>query len=103
MVKVLFIDDDPKAHAILRLVLPEPYVLLSAYTGAQGVEAAAREGPDAVLLDINLPDMDGVHVLRQITARPLAPPVVMPTASSNGQRGVAPCRRRLPQRHQRIR
>jgi DNA-binding NtrC family response regulator len=82
MVKVLFIDDDPKAHATLRLVLPEPYVLHSAYTGAQGVEAVAGEGPDVVLLDINLPDMDGVHALRQIVARPLAPPVVMLTALS---------------------
>ena len=82
MVKVLFIDDDPKAHATLRLVLPEAYVLLSAYTGAQGVEAAAREGPDVVLLDIGLPDMDGLGALRQIAARPLAPPVVMLTALS---------------------
>jgi DNA-binding NtrC family response regulator len=82
MVKVLFIDDDPKAHATLRLVLPEPYVLHSAYTGAHGVEAVVSEGPDVVLLDINLPDMDGVHALRQIVSRPLAPPVVMLTALS---------------------
>jgi DNA-binding NtrC family response regulator len=82
MVKVLFIDDDPQAHATLRVVLPEPYVLLSAYTGRQGVETAAREGPDVVLLDINLPDMDGLRALRLIASRPLAPPVVMLTAFS---------------------
>jgi len=82
MVKVLFIDDDPQAHATLRLILPEPYVLLSAYTARQGVETAAREGPDVVLLDINLPDMDGLRALRQIAAGPLAPPVVMLTALS---------------------
>jgi len=85
MVKVLFIYDDPQAHATLRLVLPEPYVLLSASTGRQGVETAAREGPDVVLLDINLPDMDGLRALRLIAARPLAPPVVMLTASIIGQ------------------
>jgi len=82
MVKVLFIDDDTLAHAALRLVLPDPYVLISAYTARQGVEAAASEGPDVVLLDITLPDMDGIRALRQITARPLAPPVVMLTALS---------------------
>jgi len=89
MVKVLFIDDDPQAHATLRVVLPEPYVLLSAYTGRQGVETAAREGPDVVLLDINLPDMDGLRALRLIAARPLAPPVVMLTASIIGQRAFS--------------
>ena len=82
MVKVLFIDDDPQAHATLRLVLPEPYLLLSAYTARQGVETAAREGPDVVLLDINLPDMDGLRALRLIMERPLPPPVVMLTALS---------------------
>jgi DNA-binding NtrC family response regulator len=82
MVKVLLIDDDTQAHATLRLVLPDAYTVISAYTARQGVEAAAREGPDVVLLDINLPDMDGLRALRQIAALPLAPPVVMLTALS---------------------
>ena len=82
MVKVLFIDDDPRAHKTLAVVLPDPYVLLSAYTAAQGIEAAARESPDVILLDITLPDRDGLSALREIMARPLAPPVVMLTALS---------------------
>jgi DNA-binding NtrC family response regulator len=61
-------------------VLPEHYSLLSAYTGVQGVESAARDRPDVVLLDVNLPDLDGVSALKQIVARPLAPPVVMLSA-----------------------
>ena len=89
MVKVLFIDDDPQAHATPRIVLPEPYVLLSAYTGRQGVETAAREGPDVVLLDINLPDMDGLRALRLIASRPLAPPVVMLTATTIRQQALS--------------
>lgn len=82
MVNVLFIDDDPLAHKTLAHVLPDPYCLLSAYTARQGIEAAARESPDVVLLDINLPDMDGIAALRQISARPAAPAVVMLTAMS---------------------
>jgi DNA-binding NtrC family response regulator len=82
MVKVLFIDDDTQAHATLRLILPDSCLVLSAYTARQGVEMASREGPDVVLLDINLPDMDGIRALRQIMARPLPPPVVMLTAQS---------------------
>src|SRR5208337_1375448 len=83
MVKVLLIDDDTQAHETLRLVLPDEYTVISAYTARQGVEAAARAAPDVVLLDVNLPDMDGLRALRQIAARPLAPPVVMLTALSD--------------------
>jgi len=82
MVKVLFIDDDPQAHRTLGLVLPEQYALISAYTAKQGIEAARREPPDLVLLDINLPDFDGIAVLREIASRPAAPPVIMLTAMS---------------------
>ena len=77
MIKVLFIDDDPQAHRTLGLVLPEQYALISAYTAKQGIEAARREPPDLVLLDINLPDFDGIAVLREIASRPAAPPVIM--------------------------
>jgi len=83
MVKVLLVDDDPAAHETLRLVLPDSFVLISAYGARQGVEASAREGPDVILLDITLPDGDGLHALRQIAARPVAPPVVMLTALSH--------------------
>jgi DNA-binding NtrC family response regulator len=80
MVKVLFVDDDPGAHRTLQMVLPEHYSLVSAYTGRQGVELASRERPDVVLLDVNLPDLDGLSVLKQIASRPLCPPVVMLSA-----------------------
>ena len=82
MVKVLFVDDDPQAHRTLQMVLPEPYALVSAYTARQGIESASRESPDLILLDINLPDMDGIAALRELAARPSAPPIVMLTAMS---------------------
>jgi DNA-binding NtrC family response regulator len=80
VVKVLFIDDDSQAHKTLTLTLPETHTLISAYTGAEGVSRIALEKPDVVLLDINLPDVDGIRLLKEILARPLAPPVVMLTA-----------------------
>ncbi|MCX7040991.1 MAG: sigma-54 dependent transcriptional regulator [Spirochaetes bacterium] len=83
MVKVLFVDDDPGAHRLLQHILPKVYTLLSARTGQEGLEAAAREAPDVVLLDIDLPDIDGIAVLRELAARPLAPPVVMLTGLSS--------------------
>jgi DNA-binding NtrC family response regulator len=80
MVKVLFIDDDPGAQQTLQLILPDFYALSSAYTAAQGIEAARRAPPDVILLDINLPDSDGISALRQIVAQHDPPPVVMVTA-----------------------
>lgn len=85
MVKVLFVDDDVEAQRTLKHILPEPYVLVSAHTGNAGLELAARERPDVVVLDINLPDVDGLAVLKRIVSRPAAPPVVMLSALSDAR------------------
>ncbi len=82
MVKVLFIDDEPTAHKTLELVLPDPYVLISAYSARHGMEVLERDGPDVVLLDINLPDRDDIALLCEIQARPYLPAAVMLTATS---------------------
>jgi DNA-binding NtrC family response regulator len=82
MVKVLFIDDEPAAHKTLELILPDPYVLISAYSARHGMEVVGRDGPDVVLLDINLPDRDGIALLREIQSRHCPPPVIMLTALS---------------------
>jgi DNA-binding NtrC family response regulator len=85
MLKVLFIDDDRPLHETFDLVLSERCTLLSAYTGAEGLEIFEREAPDVVLLDINLPDLDGVSVLRRMAARPFPPPIIMLTALADVQ------------------
>lgn len=85
MVKVLFIDDDSEAHRTMKHVLPDPFVLVSACNGADGLAAAVSEGPDVVILDINLPDIDGITVLRRLVAGPAAPPVVMLSAMSDAR------------------
>ncbi len=85
MVKVLFIDDDPEAHRTMKHVLPDPYLLVSACTGEAGLSAAASEGPDVVILDINLPDVDGIAVLRRLVSTHAPPPVVMLSALSDAR------------------
>ena len=70
-IKVLVIDDN-KAHAeglaeLLQLAGFEASFVL---TGGEGVDAARRLGVDAVLLDINLPDMNGFEVCRRLRRDP---------------------------------
>jgi DNA-binding NtrC family response regulator len=79
MVKVLFVDDDPRAHRTLDLLLADQYAVIPAYTARQGIERAAAERPDVILLDVNLPDMDGIAALRLILGVPFPPPVIMLT------------------------
>ena len=63
MIRLLFIDDDPCAQKTLKMILPDDYTVLSAYTGEQGLSMAKNQEPDIILLDINLPDKDGIQIL----------------------------------------
>jgi two-component system response regulator TrcR len=79
MLKVLFVDDDRPLHETFDLALSDHCTLLSAYTGADGPARFERDAPDIVLLDIDLPDLDGVAVLQRMLARAFPPPVIMLT------------------------
>ncbi len=59
------------------MVLADSYQVTSALTGEQGIEIVRDDNPDIVLLDINLPDIDGIEVLKQIMAIPAPPAVVI--------------------------
>lgn len=80
MARILFIDDDSRAHHVLRMVLPREFHLISSYQGAHGIEIASKEYPDLVILDIDLPDLNGIEVLKHLTGLPGAPPVIILTA-----------------------
>ncbi len=80
MIRLLFIDDDPRAQKTLALVLQEGYVVISALNAAEGLEVLQRADPEVVLLDINLPDRSGLDVLDEILSRPVPPAVIMLTA-----------------------
>ncbi len=67
MPKLLIVDDDPKVRKLFGQVFSEPEInLLMADTAAEGLEHVAREHPDAVLLDVDLPDQTGLEAFRQI-------------------------------------
>jgi two-component system, OmpR family, KDP operon response regulator KdpE len=80
---ILVVDDEPQVRRFLRASLPtQGYRLVEAETGADAVREASTRGPDAVLLDLGLPDLDGVEVTRRIREWSAVPIVVL---SARGQ------------------
>ena len=67
--QVLIVEDNEKGMKLFRDVLAATgYRTLEATTGEQALELATEHGPDLVLMDIQLPDIDGVEVLRRLRA-----------------------------------
>ncbi|HEY9164386.1 MAG TPA: response regulator [Magnetovibrio sp.] len=71
MAEVLLIDDDINIHQIVSLFLEEVgYPVHSATSGKAGLILAEQTFPDLILLDIAMPGMDGISVLRALRANP---------------------------------
>lgn len=69
--RVLVIEDNVNNMDLMEFILQShSYDVIKAFSGRAGVEAAERETPDFILLDIQLPDIMGTEVLRQIRAAP---------------------------------
>ena len=72
---ILLIEDEPQMRRFLRITLQsQGYRLVESETGADGLLQAASRNPDVVLLDLGLPDIDGLEVttrLREWTATPI--------------------------------
>jgi len=71
MMKVLIIDDSPDALAVAKVRLAkENLQIVCADCGRAGIEAARREKPDLILLDVDMPDISGFEVCRILKADP---------------------------------
>lgn len=69
--KILLIEDDPFiARALCAALENEAHTVLWAPSGPEGLEAVKSGSPEAVLLDLGLPGMDGIDVLKSIRAMP---------------------------------
>jgi two-component system cell cycle response regulator DivK len=67
--KILYIEDDHYNRMLIRRVLQaEGYAVVEAEDGPSGIEVAQKERPDLILMDINMPDMDGYAVTAQLRA-----------------------------------
>ncbi len=78
MTKVLVVDDDPSLLKALRIGLTaRGDEVLLAHSGTEAVNQVALAGPDLVILDLGLPDLDGLEVCRRIRAFSDVPIVVL--------------------------
>jgi two-component system KDP operon response regulator KdpE len=75
---ILVIDDEPQIQRFLRVSLSaHGYLLVEAGTGRQGLAMATSQPPDLILLDLGLPDMDGLEVARVIRGWSAVPIIVL--------------------------
>jgi two-component system KDP operon response regulator KdpE len=80
---ILLIDDEPQIRRFLRAALTtRSYRLIEAADGQDGLVQTARQQPDLIILDLGLPDMDGLEVTRQLREWTQTPILVL---SARGQ------------------
>ncbi|MGN0292065.1 MAG: response regulator [Lachnospiraceae bacterium] len=66
-IKILIIEDDPKITDFLSLALKtKDYEILTSATGKEGILTFCTAEPDIILLDLGLPDMDGIDIIKEI-------------------------------------
>lgn len=84
---VLVIDDEPPIRRFLRASLSaEGYRVAEAATGEEGLKLAAQQPPDLVILDLGLPAIDGLEVLRQLREWLSAPILVLSARDQETQK-----------------
>lgn len=88
---LLLIDDSPSIHRLLGFKLKkEGLEFTTAFSGPEGLEIARRQPPSLILLDLNMPDMDGFHVLRELKNDPrtIQIPVIVLSGSTEATEKV---------------
>jgi len=83
MAKILVIDDEPSVLAFLDMILRhQGYDVLFADNGWKGLELYRQEHPDVIVLDLRMPELDGVTVLKEIRSVDLKQPVIIWTGDT---------------------
>ena len=85
---ILVVDDELGARQSLEVILEDDYRVLSAENGREALEVLQRESIDLILLDVNMPDMDGLEVLRRIREQDEALDVIMVSALNLARKAV---------------
>jgi DNA-binding response OmpR family regulator len=84
--KIVLVEDDVDLHALLKYNLEkEDFQIVGSHTGKGVVELCAKERPDLIILDIMLPDADGLDICKRLRSRPelQAVPLIFITARAS--------------------
>ena len=88
--RVLVVDDEPAMLRALRINLRvRKYDVTTASTGREALAEARRRPPDAVILDLGLPDVDGIEVIRELRGWSRAPVIVLSGRTGPGDKIAA--------------
>lgn len=85
MFKILYVEDNPQNMRLVRKILMAAgYEVIEATNGLSGVATAEREKPDLILMDVNLPDINGLEATSRLKANPpvAAIPIIALTANA---------------------
>ena len=87
---VMVIDDEPPIRRLLRLTLePQGYIVCEAESGQLGLQEAAAKRPNVILLDLGLPDLDGLTVLKRLREWSQTPVIVLTVRDSEADKVAA--------------
>jgi two-component system KDP operon response regulator KdpE len=76
--KVLIVDDEPQIRKILTIsLISEFYEIIEAYNGNEAIRLAAVRNPEIIILDLGLPDIDGLDVIKEIREFSKSPIIVL--------------------------
>jgi two-component system KDP operon response regulator KdpE len=87
--RVLVIDDEPEIQRAIRTRLSADFGVEGALTGHEGMELVARWHPDVVILDLSLPDLDGIEVVRQLRGWTQVPIIVLSVRADDSDKVTA--------------
>jgi len=88
--RILIVDDEPNIlGTVAPLLRSRGYEVLSAMTGRAGLDTVERDKPDLIVLDLGLPDMDGVDVCRQMRQATGVPILVLSARGAEGDKVAA--------------
>jgi DNA-binding response OmpR family regulator len=84
--KILVVDDEPEVRKLMEHFLTDRgYQVRLAANGREGLAAIDSFAPDVVLLDMHMPEMDGLETLKQLAVRAPGLPVIMVTVNDDVQ------------------
>ena len=71
MTKILYIEDSAvNTYIVKKMIKSLGYEMIPAYDGAEGIVKAEQNQPDLILIDLNLPDVHGIEVIKHIRRMP---------------------------------